>query len=287
MSQLRDIKDRIDSVKKTRKMTQAMKMVAASKFKRFSVRALSSRSILIDLDTAITHVIKDQNGLIQSQYLMQYNSDKELIIFITGDRGLCGGFNASIIKYVNKYVSSKKTSVDMVVVGKKGMQFFKKVHSNNILKYLENFQESLSVKSVKDILDFLVELYTSGKYSSINLFYNEFVSAISSNVIKKQLFPIDWSGTDSVNETTSILLEPSPSNIFDILCEKYFFNVLYNAFLESFAAEQGARMAAMDSATDNAGEMIKELTLIYNRQRQAQITTELSEIVAGAEALVG
>ena len=287
MSQLRDIKDRIDSVKKTRKMTQAMKMVAAAKFKRFSVRALSSRSILGDLDLAIAHVIKDQNGLITSDFITKYDAQKELLVFITGDRGLCGGFNSNIIKFVKNYIEESSNSIDMIVVGRKGIQFFKKLSTAKIVEGLENFQETLSIETVQNLLDLLVEKYKTGEYSAINLFYNEFISAISSNVIKKQLFPVNWSDKDLKSDNSVIILEPSPAEVFDNLCKKYFFNALYNAFLESFAAEQGARMAAMDSATDNAGDMIKDLTLIYNRKRQAQITTELSEIVAGAEALVG
>ena len=287
MSQLRDIKDRIDSVKKTRKMTQAMKMVAAAKFKRFSVRALSSRSILGDLDLAIAHVINDQQGLIESNFLTTYDVNRELLIFITGDRGLCGGFNSNIIKFLMQYIKNSTKEIDLIIVGRKGIQSFKNITQVKILKGIENFQENLSIESVQNLLDILTDNYNSGNYSAINLFYNEFISAISSNVVKKQLFPIKWSNNDLSIDKSSIILEPSSEQVFDTLCQKYFFNALYNAFLESFAAEQGARMAAMDSATDNAGEMIKDLTLIYNRQRQAQITTELSEIVAGAEALVG
>ena len=287
MSQLKDIKNRIDSVKKTRKMTQAMKMVAASKFKRFSEKAVSSRSVIGDLDLYISQVVHQLNGLVEGEFFNAYDSDTELIVFVSGDRGLCGGFNSSIIKYLKQYISQSNSKIKMIILGKKGIQAFKNDSNVEILKGFENFQDTLSIDSVNMLLNLIKDQYKTGQYKSVQLFYNEFVSAITSNVINKQLFPIEWSSKDVVNEDIEMILEPNIDQVLNQLTVMFVFNVVYNSFLESFAAEQGARMAAMDAATDNAGEMIKDLTLIYNRKRQAQITTELSEIVAGAEALVG
>ncbi len=285
MSQLKDIKERIESVKKTRKMTQAMKMVAAAKFKRNSNMAIASRGIIGEVDYSIAQVLGDMNGIFDADLMKPVSSNKELLIVIAADRGLCGGFNSNVLKYAEDYIKNIDHEVELVCFGRKACQFFKR-KPYPILEKHENFQDNLTMDKISTLVSRCVELYETEEYCKISVIYNEFKSAMSSNLITKQLFPVNWSEDDESNIEENIIIEPSSDEMLDTLCELYIKYSFYNAFLESSAAEQGARMAAMDSATDNAGEMIKDLTQQYNRQRQAQITTELSEIVAGAEALV-
>ena len=288
MAQLKDIKDRIDSVKKTRKMTQAMKMVAAAKFKRFSDKAVSSRLIIKEIISVLQHITAEENGLFNSDLMSSHNSEKECLLFITGDRGLCGAFNTNVIKYVKSYIEKSKLDIDAIVFGRKGIQSFKKHENLSIIDSFEGFQEKLSDQSIDDVIQNVLKLYRTGEYKKISLVYSEFKTAISSEIICRQLLPLDESSfeSDSNEVKENIIIEPSTDVMVDHMCINYLKKCLNNAFLESAAAEQGARMASMDAATDNAAEMIGALSLLYNRGRQAQITTELSEIVAGAEALV-
>ena len=285
MSQLKDIKERIESIKKTRKMTQAMKMVAAAKFKRFSDQAVSSRDMISTVNSLISLVAHQSNGLIDEELMQSVESNTELIILITGDRGLCGGFNTNIIKSLKAYIGETEKNVDVIIFGRKGVQHFKRSQLN-VIKTYENFQDKFELSKVEPVVDELIEIFKSKKYSNINLFYNEFKTAIASNLMNKQLFPVPCTDTTDANTEENILIEPSPTQLLDNLSKQFVLFSLFSAFLESSAAEQGARMAAMDAATGNAGDMIGDLTLVYNRKRQAQITTELTEIVAGAEALV-
>ena len=284
MAQLKDIKERINSVSKTKKMTQAMKMVAAAKFKRFSKFALSSRVILSHIDQNVSQVMSEENGLSDLQLFAPVNADRQLVLIVSSDRGLCGGFNNNILKYSNKYLDELKISKDVILFGRKSVQFFKNKQIN-VLRAYENINDLCETSFISEFTAELISLYQSKKYSSIVLIYNEFKSAVSTNLISKQLLPVRWEKNEEVDIDQNILVESSTEQVLIKLANMYINYSINNAFLESFAAEQGARMAAMDSATDNAGDMIKELTLMYNRQRQAQITSELAEIVAGAEAL--
>ncbi len=285
MAQLRDIKDRINSVKKTRKMTQAMKMVSAAKFKRNSKQAVASRFIIHELDYNINQVCSNADGLFDVSLMQPVSSDRDLVLVIAGDRGLCGGFNSNILKYASHYINKSENDCDLILFGKKAISHFKDQKDAIIATY-ENFQESLAINTIDTIVSECANYYLSKKYERIVVLYNEFKTAVATNLISKQLFPVKWDTDDDCDVEKSVIIEPSIDAVLADLCQSYVKYSLYNAFLESSAAEQGARMAAMDAASSNAGDMINDLTLIYNRQRQAQITTELSEIVAGAEALV-
>ena len=284
MSQLRDIKNRIDSVTKTRKMTQAMKMVAAAKFKRATQRVQQTQAYLAELEGMLSSCLPQLRGVVDTPYLNGVSADKEAVIIITGDRGLCGGFNTNIIKYAENLLSEKPDSTQLYLFGAKGYQHFRK-SSNEIVKVYEKFLDNVNMESVDSFTSVIKTAYLSGEFSKITLVYNEFKNALASNLKNIQLLPLDFE-TSEETEPVDYFLEPEPVSVVESLISEYIGLVLYKAFLESFASEQGARMAAMESATDNAGEMIRDLTLIYNRKRQAQITTELTEIVAGAEALV-
>lgn len=285
MPQLRDIKERISSVKKTSKMTQAMKMVAAAKFKRFSKQAISSRQILAECDRRLSQLSSNGAPNHDIPLMTSVDAGKELVVIISGDRGLCGGFNANILKHASQYSNSSDTAIEWLAFGKKAVQSLKKKRCT-ILSAYDTQQDKLTIDHIDAITADLVRYFDSNEYQRVTLLYSEFKTAVSSNLVSKQLLPVQASDSNSQDADDSIIIEPSQDAVLTYVARNYIKYALYNAFMESSAAEQGARMAAMDSATDNAKAMISDLTLIYNRQRQAQITTELSEIVAGAEALV-
>jgi len=283
MAQLRDIKSRIESVQKTRKMTQAMKMVAASKFKRASEKVSQSTLYLGHIEDIISKLSSQSEGSIDNPLFQENSSEKTLYILLTGDRGLCGSFNTNIIKYADSFLSKDKHA-ELIIFGKKGYQHFRN-KTVEINDYRERFFENLSVESVGSVISSITRSYEADKYGKVVLLYNKFISAVANEPVSKQLLPLSITSDEQSTSDDSIL-EPSIDDVLEGVSSQFLELTLYKACLESSAAEQGARMAAMDSATTNAGEMIQELTLLYNRQRQAQITTELSEIVAGAEALV-
>ena len=284
MAQLKDIKERINSVAKTKKMTQAMKMVAAAKFKRFSKVALTSRIMMESIDHNLNQVLSEDFASCDSIMLKPMKSNKKLVVLISGDRGLCGGFNTNMFKFSQQYIDNSEVECELIIYGKKAYQYFRRKNIT-IKHYEEGITEKFNKNFIEKLAQELVDIYETGEYGSITLLYNEFKSAVSTNLISKQLLPISYDKEEESDLDKNILVEPSVDQVLTKLGFMYLSQSMYNSFLESFAAEQGARMAAMDSATDNAADMIKELTLIYNRQRQAQITSELAEIVAGAEAL--
>tara|TARA_B100000586_G_scaffold36472_1_gene23414 strand:- start:3668 stop:4519 length:852 start_codon:yes stop_codon:yes gene_type:complete len=282
MAQLKDIKTRIDSVQKTRKMTQAMKMVAAAKFRRASDLAVNSRLYTDQLESLLATL--QQQADTQGSPLLSINkSNREAIIIVSGDRGLCGGFNANIIKQANIEMSEDAVQKDFFFWGVKAYQSLKNT-SSAIKGHSGGLSDKSTVADVQKLAKPIIDQYIDARYSSVKLIYTSFKSATLSVPIVKQILPIKVALSKQNN--IDYFIDPNPEQVLDILAEDYVNLMLYRGVLESFASEQRSRMVAMDSATDNAKDMINALKLQYNRLRQAQITTELSEIVAGAEALV-
>lgn len=283
MSQLRDIKDRIDSVQKTETMTKAMKMVAAAKFKKASGKVFSARPYV----SSLTHLLDvvslsyDDNN---SPYMSENNVEKVAVVILSSDKGLCGGFNAAIIKKAEAYLKTLSVDVDLYLFGSKAYQHFKGKQWK-IASHYEGLDVNFDLKSSSHYFSEIKEAFLSSEYKNVTVFYNEFESAISSKQKQFQILPFLSENSSESNIVLDYIYEPSSESVFNTLIEELIELKFYIAFLESFASEQGSRMAAMDSASENAGEMIQNLKLVYNRRRQAQITTELSEIVAGAEAL--
>ena len=286
MSQLRDIKDRIDSVKKTQKITQAMKMVAAAKFKRSSEAAIAARPYTHFYSQLLSKVNGQVDEDMRSILSKKNSSTKKLVIVVTSDKGLCGGFNTNILRFSERFISSfNPGDVSLLLFGNKGRQFFS---SKDVSVYdaIVGWQDKMSISGVENYLGPVIKDFVNGEFGEVWLLYNEFQSAVSSNLIKKQLLPLVPDTEIIDNHPSVYTFEPNAEQVLSEISEEMIKLNVYQGFLESVAAEQGARMAAMDSATDNARDMIGALTLKFNRQRQAKITTELSEIVAGAEALV-
>ena len=292
MANLKELKNQIDSVRSTRKITQAMKMVAASKLRRAqesaeSARPYSEKISKIMLSLALS--MKDSDVALD---LLLGNKDTSLhiIIAVTSDRGLCGGFNSSIVKAVkNKVKDLKEKNLDFKIIclGKKGADILTGLFGDNVISS-ENINDKNSYSLAEDISALLVKKLDNKEFGTCSVIYNQFKSAISQIVTEQSLIPCTIESEEDKNSQDREInfeFEPDEKGILSELLPKNLSIQIYKAILESGAGEQGARMAAMDNATRNAGEMIDKLNLSYNRQRQAIITGELIEIISGAEAL--
>lgn len=286
MANLREIKNSIESVKKTRKLTQAMKMVAAAKFKRSTESFMQSKPYLDALDNIMSGLSQRLEPDFMPALMQTNTAKKKVFIVIAGDRGLCGGFNNNLFKFVSQEIQKEEQQIELVLFGNKSIQFFKN-KSTRVIATHPFFSKDLSKKNVREAMDSLIELFENKEVSEIRLFVNEFKSALAVVPSARTLAPLSFSneiGTKKKIEA-NYFYEPSETMIVNEIIEEYVAYLVYSAFIESVAGEEGARMTAMDAATDNARDMINSLTLLYNRSRQAQITKELTEIVAGANAL--
>ncbi|MCF7857888.1 MAG: ATP synthase F1 subunit gamma [Candidatus Cloacimonetes bacterium] len=282
MANLKEIKTRIESVKNTKQITNAMKMVAAAKLRKAQNNIINARPYADHL-AEMLKTLKNKNVSTEHP-LLEEASDKEKTAFIvvTSDRGLCGSFNTHIIK---KAMTALKENpkADMICIGRKGYDFFRKHSKNVVHHYIDLFNEmDFSVST--DVADNILNLFLDENYGKIDVIYNEFKSAIQQNVVIKQLLPIIPSEAEDISKVDYIY-EPDEETIISELGNKYVHVDIWRIMLESSAAEQGARMTAMDSATENAADLIDSLVLHYNRARQSAITTEIIEIASGAEAI--
>jgi F-type H+-transporting ATPase subunit gamma len=282
MANLRDIKNRIKSVKSTKQITNAMKMVASSKLRKAQINILNARPYA-DYINEILRTLKYKN--IQSQHPLlddPREKAKKAIVVVTADKGLCGSFNTNIIRKATEYIKNHPDT-DIICFGKKGRDFLKRRSENIIREYTDLFNE-MNFDISKEASEYLLDLFLKENYGKIEVLYNEFKSAIQQNVVVKQLLPVIPLESEDVSKM-DFLYEPDEDTIIEELGRKYVHVDIWRIMLESSAAEQGARMTAMDSATINAAEMIEHLTLNYNRVRQSAITTEIIEIASGAEAI--
>ena len=296
MPSLKDIKTQINSVGSTKKITSAMKMVAASKLRRSQEKAEAARpysSRLEEMLSSLASSAASGEGIIK--LLTGTGNDQNYIVVpVSADRGLCGGFNSSINRETFKLVKSLEGNgkkVQLMPVGKKSRDFFNRVMKDQIIEsFVDLNVSSTGYESALNISNKLQELYFEGKFDKCILVFNKFKSAISQEVTQQQLVPLDVSNSEKEeekeNSSNAIYdYEPDEETILKDLLPKNVSIQIFKVLLESDAGEQGARMAAMDNATRNAGEMIDSLTLKYNRTRQAFITKELIEIISGAESI--
>jgi F-type H+-transporting ATPase subunit gamma len=283
MANTRDIKNRIESVKSTRQITNAMKMVAAAKLRRSQEKILAARPYADNINKMLRK-LKLKNKFTEHQ-LLYPNQDaaRNAFVFVTSDRGLCGGFNSMISKRALIYLEEHKNT-DIICIGKKGYDYIRQHTNLEITEKYFNFFNEMDFSISKQIADDLLKKFLKGDYGKIDILYNEFKSAIQQNIITKQLLPIVPAENEEIS-TLDFIYEPDDNTIISELGEKYIEVEIWRIMLESSAAEQGARMTAMDSATDNADELVEELTLKYNQVRQSSITKEIIEISSGAEAL--
>ena len=297
MPSLKDIKTQINSVGSTKKITSAMKMVAASKLRRSQEKAEAARpysSRLEEMLTSLASSALSGEGIIKL-LTGTGKDDNYLVVPVSADRGLCGGFNSSINKETFKLIKSledQNKKVQLLTVGKKSRDFFNRIMKEKIIEnFVDTNVSGTGYEAALKISNKLQELYFEGTFDKCILIYNKFKSVISQEVTQQQLIPLDVSSkSDDKNENeitdnSIYIYEPDEETILQDLLPKNVSIQIFKVLLESDAGEQGARMAAMDNATRNAGEMIDSLTLKYNRTRQAFITKELIEIISGAESI--
>ena len=294
MPSLDDLKKRIGSVKSTQKITKAMKMVAAAKLRRAQESAEASRPYSESMEDLITSISsgyapssKERNLLTGDEKDSTY-----LLMLFTSERGLCGGFNSIVTKSVREKIASLEEAgkvVKIICVGKKGFDILKRQHSEKVIETIDmRAIKSVTFQDAKNISDKIIKMFFDSEFDKCLIFYNKFKSVISQIPTEQQIVPIETinegNGSEG-NDNAFFEFEPSESEILEELLPLNFAIQIFKALLESAASEQGARMSAMDNASRNASDMINNLTLFYNRSRQAVITKELIEIISGAEAV--
>ena len=287
MPSLRDIKRKITSVKKTQQITKAMKMVAAAKLRRAQERVIAarpySRKMLAVIANLAGRVERAQHPLLAKREPKQVK-----LVVLTSDRGLCGAYNTNILRKAVeavKHFKAEGKEVKVNVVGRKGRDFFRKRSAYTLGKVWSDLG-MVDYDKAADVGKNIVERFTAGETDEVYLLYNEFKSVIAQKVTLEKLLPVEPPAeSDPFMASVDYLYEPSAESILGSILPKHIEVQVYRSMLESQASEMGARMTAMDSATRNAKDMIERLTLKFNKQRQAAITKEISEIVGGAEAL--
>lgn len=293
MPNLKDLKTRINSVKSTQKITSAMKMVAAAKLRRAQEAAESGRPYAARMSAVIASLAAKSDRSSASPLLVGRADDKtHLLVIMSADKGLCGGFNGSITRTARKLIAQKLASgykVLVYVVGRKAGDALGSEISDKIFSRIEGVQGShLTFGTASEIGQKIIDGFEAETFDSVSLVYNRFVNAITQTVTQTSLIPAEVDATDETvadGLTASYEYEPDEAEILSALLPRNLATQIFSALLESSAAELAARMTAMDNATRNAGDMIDRLTLVYNRTRQANITKELIEIISGAEAL--
>ena len=275
----KEIKNRIRSMESTKQITKAMEMVAASKLRRAQAQVLNSRPYFQSLYATINDIV-DSTRDFSSPYLIARPVKKILYIVIAGDRGLAGGYNSNVLKLVQAEIEGKDATV--LPIGKKSVDYFR---SHKVPTFTETYAEAagIGIGDCFSIAKQLSKAYLAGEFDEIRVAYTNFVSVLSQIPASLQLLPLVRQETGREGSVSSdIIYEPNSTEVFDAIIPEYLGGILYGALCESRASEQAARRAAMDSATQNADEMIADLSLKFNRARQAAITQEITEIVAGS-----
>jgi F-type H+-transporting ATPase subunit gamma len=293
MASLKEVRARIASINSTQQITKAMKMVAAAKLRRAQDNITQLRPYAQKLRQMLGTVSAGAEVASESLYKQERPVQRALLIVVTSDRGLCGAFNTNAVKGAlalieQKYASQARSgNVEIMAIGKKGAEAFNRRGFKVNTEYVDIFG-SLNFSAVREAAEAAMEGFVTGRYDVVEVIYNEFRNAALQIIRTEQMLPIVATKAPAGSvpaAATNYIFEPSEEEIVTELIPKTIKIQLYKAVLDSNASEHGARMTAMDKATENAGELLKELRLVYNRTRQAAITTEILEIVGGAEAL--
>ena len=289
MPSLKDLKNRISSVKSTQKITSAMKMVAAAKLRRAQDQALASRPYTSLMDKIVSKISSKATGTSIDLLTGKPENKTQLLVVFSADRGLCGGFNGSITRSVKKEINDLQqngVNVKLLMVGKKSADSLNREYGDLFIDKIEGKSAKPNYADAEVLATKIIDLFENGDFGVCRVIYNKFVSAIAQEVTFKSLIPAEVQINEEDKDTASIYdFEPSEEEILTDLLPRNLATQLFSSQIESTASELAARMTAMDNATRNAGEMIDKLTLQYNRTRQAVITSELIEIISGAEAL--
>ncbi|MFT7195895.1 MAG: F-type H+-transporting ATPase subunit gamma [Marinoscillum sp.] len=289
MANLKEVKGRIQSVTSTQQITKAMKMVAAAKLRRAQERITQMRPYSQKLSAIIQNLSAGVDSeKISNPYSQERSVSNVLLVVVTSDRGLCGGFNSSVFKHTKAVIASQYADarVTLMPIGKKAYEHFSK-RGYNVIKDFHLLFGDLKFERALEAAEYAMKGFVDGDFDKVEIVYNEFKNVATQLVKNEQFLPITSqpTGEEASDETSDYIFEPSQEFIFSEIIPKSLKIQFYKTLLESNASEQGARMTAMDKATENAGDLLKELKLTYNRTRQAAITKEILEIVGGAEAL--
>ena len=282
MASSQDLRRRIKSVKSTQQITKAMKMVAAAKLRRAQEAVVAARPFCRMIKDVLGRVAKSAGGV--NHPLLEVREPKNIaFVVVTADRGLCGGFNANVIKMAFNEVKVVKDPV-MVTVGRKSRDYFRR-RSYNIGQEYVGLGENIKFTQAQDIARYVIDKYSAAEFDVVYLSFSEFVSVMTQRPTTIKLLPVEPPQEKEEAKPVEYIYEPNAESVLYELLPKYVETTIFSALLESKAGEQAARMTAMDSATSNAADMIDRLTLVLNRARQAAITKEIAEIVGGSAAL--
>lgn len=284
MANLKEIRNRISSVGSTMQITSAMKMVSAAKLKRAQDAILQMRPYANKLTELLVNLSSSLDSAEGGEFSSERKINNVLLVPITSNRGLCGGFNANIIKQTLSLINDyKDNNISILSIGKKSSEYFKNNNYTPISTHDEVFN-NLNYESIAQISDDIMQMYLDEKFDKVILVYNQFKNAATQNLMSENYLPVESPQEDD-STIGDYIFEPEKKEIIEQLIPKSLKTQLFKAVLDSHASEHGARMTAMHKATDNASELKKDLTLSYNKARQAAITAEILEIVGGAEAL--
>lgn len=290
--QLKEVRNRIKSVQNTQQITKAMKMVSAAKLRKAQDAIIQMRPYARKLQEVLSNIVSGADGEIGTNLAVERPVEKVLLIVITSDRGLCGAYNANIIKLAKATIAERyaaqaaRNNVQIWAIGKKGYEHFSKNKYNTDETYKDIFLH-LNFENVQACAQAAVKAFEQGQFDVVELVYSEFKNAGTQNFVLERFLPIPKVQQKEGGKKSDFIFEPSQQELVAELMPKILNTQLFKAVLDGHASEHGARMTAMDKATENANELLKNLKISYNRARQAAITTELTEIVSGAAALQG
>ncbi len=283
---MKAIKRRIKSVESTKQITKAMQLVASSKLRKAKEKAENARPYFDALYNTMCE-IQAENKKFFSPFTRKGKKGNVLLVVVAGDRGLAGGFNSNVLKLavsrINEITHDGKTSVEILAIGKKSVEYFEK-HGYDLLGKYIGIGENLTPGAARAISEKIVAPYLKGEFERVEIFYTNFVSPLSQVATSKSLLPLEFKEEDIPVTKALPIYEPSAEQVFNSIVPKYLSGIIFGAVVDSFASEQASRRNAMESATDNADAILSDLSLKFNRARQASITQELTEIVGGASA---
>ena len=291
MPNLKDLKNRIESVKSTRKITKAMQMVAAAKLRKAQEAAEQARPYAEKMSTVMEKITSNDLSSDSPLLIGNGNNKTHLIVIATSERGLCGAFNSSIVRLARTHINKllfDGNNLKILTIGKKGREQLKRDFGQYFIEHVDlSDVKTVTYENASNISENIISKFFKDEFDIATIFYNQFESVISQTPKASQLIPIETKKDEAEIQasTSNFLYEPDEQEIIEDLLPKVITTKIFTALLENGASEQGARMSAMDNATRNAGEMIDKLTIQFNRSRQAAITNELIEIISGAEAL--
>ncbi|MFY7697783.1 MAG: F0F1 ATP synthase subunit gamma [Legionella sp.] len=288
MAGAKEIRTKIASIKNTQKITRAMEMVAASKMRKTQERMRASKPYANKIYDVVKHIAR-ANSEYRHPFITPRTIKRVGIIVVTSDRGLCGGLNANLLRETIHYtraLHSEAKEVDFCIIGRKGQAFFKRV-GGHVVASLDQLGDTPGVNDLIGAVKVMLDAFYQGSIDALHIVYNEFVNTMTQKPIVKQLLPLPTKEdhASTMGHHWDYIYEPDAKELLDGLLERYIELQVYQAVVENIACEQAAKMIAMKSATDNAGDLIKEFQLAYNKARQAAITQELAEIVGGAAAI--